>query len=188
MVQYYLVNAFFIEKQDLWPPDPELAKIHPNKVITFIATKTIGGFKEIKSGNFIPDVSLIKHTSVTPQNQGHAYIRSDRVLKSLETTGAVIVTCSSYEDKLIRPVENIEDVKDYLKKDLALEAFKMLAESRKKGVQKYKLDKSFKKNEKKNQTKDKLENFKEKIISDINKIKNENELNNEIKKEIKRTR
>ena len=149
-MKYFFVDAFFIKPGDVWLTNEEIARVKENdNVVTFIATKTIGGYKEVKTGRIIPKADLRMHTTTKRQYQQEGHVYMDRkTVRELDKTGAVLVTCSHYGEPLVRPVTDLKDVKEYLEKDIAKETFEKLDMLKKKGKADYKKGKKAERTEK----------------------------------------
>lgn len=185
-MKYFFVDAFFIKPGDVWLTNEEIARVKENyNVVTFIATKTIGGYKEVKTGRFIPKADLRMHTTTKRPHyeEGHVYM-DRKTMKELDKTGAVLVTCSHYGEPLVRPVTDLEDVKEYLEKDVAKETFEKLDMLKKKGKADYKKAKKEERIEKMESAAAAIVDFKESVVEAVQVKKEERKLSSDIKKEI----
>lgn len=188
-MKYFFVDAFFIKPGDVWGTNEEIARVNDDNIVTFIATKTIGGYREIKTGRFIPKADLVMHTTAKrPYHEdGHVYM-DKKTVRELGKAGAVLVTCSHYKDPLVRPVTDLEDVKEYLEKDVAKETFEKLDEIKKKGLAEYKEERKEKRIEKMESAAAAVVDFKDSVVEAVRVKKEEADLSKNIKKEIKKKR
>lgn len=189
-MKYFFVDAFFIKPGDVWLTNEEIARVKENyNVVTFIATKTIGGYREVKTGRIIPKADLRMHTTTKRPHyeEGHVYM-DRKTMKELDKTGAVLVTCSHYGEPLVRPVKDLEDVKKYLEKDIAKETFEKLDSLKKQGKADYKKEKKAERIEKMESAAAAVIDFKESVVETVKVKKQERKLSKDIKGEIKKKR
>ena len=190
-MKYYVVDAFFIESRDIWGSwtISEIAKVNKTRMVQFIATKTIGGYREIKTGRFIRNADLRMHTTFNRSygEDGHVYL-DKKTVRELDKTGAAIVTCSHYQEELVRPVTDIDEVKNYLALDVAKEAFEKLEGIKKKGREDAKQSKKEEKIEQMEKAKETVREIKKLHTAKVEMKQRERKLSSDIKSEIKKRR
>ena len=195
MKKYYVIDVFLVKRIDKLS---YLNCIHESNASKLIVTKTFGGFKEIKTGRFIPDLSKsgekVKYNSYSYRDQ-FVFKLPLSLKKDVLTNGAILIAISEsmdyfgevYHDTIvhrtIRPVESLEEIKEYLSTNTAEEVFERLDNIRKDGFFDYIGEK---RNIRKTSVQKKFKGWLKKIQSSVEKKQIENQLMSNIEEEIKK--
>lgn len=177
MNKYYDIKVYEFNLSDIFNSEFIYRRYDQESYI--IAKKVSNGFKEIKTGFFIPDkeVFVRNYKNTSPWN----FCVNAEITDEIKRKGSIIVADTKINDAYIRKIENIDEIKEYFE-EYDKSKFKTILEASLKRREEFEINK---RNKKREERINKYNNIKNNIKKFIENEQKENKRNKEIKKYIK---